>query len=150
MTLTAPVLAPEDLAAIATDVWAAFLSAEGVHALLEGPPGPTYDDTVHATVAVTGAWVGRIALTLPPEAADLAAATMLGVTDAEAADVADAVGELANMVGGNVKSLVPAPSTLGLPSVGRGPVPTHSAETEECAVDLVWLGHPVRVTVWSA
>lgn len=150
MTLTAPVLAPEDLAAIATDVWAAFLSAEGVHALLEGPPGPTYDDTVHATVAVTGAWVGRIALTLPPEAADLAAATMLGVTDAEAADVADAVGELANMVGGNVKSLVPAPSTLGLPSVGRGPVPTHPAETEECAVDLVWLGHPVRVTVWSA
>ena len=37
-----------------------------------------------------------------------------------AEDVADAVGELVNMIGGNVKSLMPGPSTLSLPLVRAG------------------------------
>ena len=35
-------------------------------------------------------------------------------------EVSDALGELTNMVGGNIKSLLPAPSQLSLPSVAAG------------------------------
>ena len=38
-------------------------------------------------------------------------------------DVADALGELANVVGGNVKAVLPGPSVLGLPEVGTAPNP---------------------------
>ena len=43
------------------------------------------------------------------------------VTDAE---VVDALGELTNMIGGNVKSLLPAPSQLSLPMVSDSVWPT--------------------------
>ena len=37
-----------------------------------------------------------------------------------AADVTDAVGELVNIIGGSVKSLMPQPTVLSLPSVRTG------------------------------
>ena len=40
--------------------------------------------------------------------------------EVSADEVADAVGELTNMVGGNIKSLLPEPSLLSLPTVSRG------------------------------
>ena len=36
-------------------------------------------------------------------------------------DIDDALGELANVVGGNVKAVLPGPSALGLPEVGVRP-----------------------------
>lgn len=154
MTLAAPVLAPEDLRTITADVWAAFLRAEGADALGEvatgGEDAETPRDTVHATVAVTGAWRGRVVLALPPAAAERAAVTVLGADLAAAVGVADVVGEVVNMIGGHVKSLVAAPSVLGLPVVARGPLAEVAGEVEECAVDLRWLGHAVRVSVRSS
>ena len=47
-------------------------------------------------------------------------------------DVDDALGELANVVGGNVKAVLPGPSVLGLPEVGTAPAgrpPTSAAST---------------------
>lgn len=151
MTLSTPVLAPEDLAAITADVWAAFLLSADAEPLLPVAPVPLAGDAVHATVQVTGSWTGRIDLALGAASADLATRTLLRLpadVPAQPADVADAVGELANMVGGNVKSLVPAPSSLGLPVVGRGTFPVGGPV--ECAVDLDWAGHVVHVVVRSA
>lgn len=151
MTLTTPVLAAEDLVEITADVWSAFLLAEDDRPLLPTAAGAPAEDAVHATVEVTGSWTGRIDLVLDGPSADRATRTLLRL-DAESpvtpGDVLDAVGELANMVGGNVKSLAPAPSSLGLPSVGRGPLPAGGAV--ECEADLDWAGSVVRVVVRSA
>ena len=40
--------------------------------------------------------------------------------DPDLDDVRDALGELANMLGGNIKALLPAPSQISLPAVAIG------------------------------
>lgn len=139
----------DDLAAIAADVWGAFLLAEDDEVPVRAEPGPGESDLLHAAVEIDGAWTGRVVLTLAPGAAARATRTMLALPDADDVaepDVADAIGELANMVSGHVKSLVPAPSTLGLPRVGTTEVASGPAV---CVVDLDWSGAAVRVGVWT-
>jgi chemotaxis protein CheX len=63
------------------------------------------------------------------------------------ADVADAVGELVNMIGGNVKSLMPGPSALSLPVVAAGRVARSSDSVEVCRLDASWAGDPLLVSV---
>ena len=65
----------------------------------------------------------------------------------EEEDVDDALGELANVVGGNVKAVLPGPSVLGLPETGTTPPPGREADT--CRVDVLWRGEPLTVSVQS-
>lgn len=112
------------VAGITADVWSAFTDLSVVPA---GPPamagGETpCGETAVGTVRVEGAWRGCVTVACPPSLARRAAAAMLA-SPADAlddGDVADALGELTNMIGGNVKSLLPAPSTLCLPTVTLG------------------------------
>jgi hypothetical protein len=55
------------------------------------------------------------------------------------------------MIGGNIKSLLPSGSALGLPMVTHAPLrPTASAVvTEHYRVELTWAGTPIRIRVWS-
>lgn len=73
---------------------------------------------VSACVNISGAWNGSVAMRCDAALATKAAAVMFGLGDAEpsAVDVQDALCELTNMVGGNVKALLPEPSHLSLPS----------------------------------
>ncbi len=62
----------------------------------------------------------------------------------------EAVGELINVVGGNIKGLVPGPSMLSLPSVseeGQRALPQHLELAQE--VRFSWMAEPVVVTVWT-
>ena len=61
-------------------------------------------------------------------------------------DVDDVLRELANILGGNVKSLLPGPSTLGLPQTGTPPRPG----TDVRPVGATWRGHPLTITVQGA
>jgi chemotaxis protein CheX len=45
---------------------------------------------------------------------------MLGREPQGEAELVDAIGEIANMTGGNVKALLPGPSVLSLPEVAAG------------------------------
>ncbi len=63
-------------------------------------------------------------------------------------DVVDALGELANVVGGNVKALLPEHGTLGLPKVADRLPDGHLAAAVQ-RVPLAWRGHPFVVTVWE-
>ena len=58
-------------------------------------------------------------------------------------DIEDGLGELANVVGGNVKAVLPGPSALGLPVVGAAPV----AGSDTCRVDLLWRGRSLTISV---
>ena len=147
---SAPDLGLDAVVQVSTDVWTCFLGAEDeLHQAWE-PRGPVGAGYV-ASVTVSGEWNGHVILELPEDAADRAARAMVGVEDVSPADVTDAVGELVNMIGGNLKGLVPAPSRLGLPLVVRGsgePAPGRDV-LFSCTADLDWVGSAVRVSVWE-
>jgi chemotaxis protein CheX len=138
-----------DIESIAVDVWAAYLPS--IQRPLSATPVPLRQgtDVLRATVSVEGAWNGRITVLLEQVTAAEVAEAMLGAPPEAPEDVADAIGELVNVVGGNVKSLMPSPSALSLPRVGQGPS-TALAEpqtTRSWAVDLAWGDRPLRIAV---
>ena len=147
MSTVAEAPSPADVESIASDVWACAVP-DGV---LPPASGPGPDGLAVGAVAISGAWCGWVTLELPLATAARVTAAMLGQGNRELAreDVDDALGELANMIGGNVKSLVPAPSVLGLPVVvsDLGDV---AVGREVCRAELSRDGAHVRVRVWQA
>lgn len=77
---------------------------------------------VMAVVQITGGWQGAVAVTCARAVAEAITEAMFemdpGTTSAEELD--DAMGEMANMIGGNIKGLMPGPSQLSLPTVAEG------------------------------
>ena len=70
-------------------------------------------------VHITGAWEGSVAIHCPDKLARQWAAIMFGLDEANAQkeEIQDALGELTNMTGGNIKSLLPEPCQLSIPAV---------------------------------
>jgi chemotaxis protein CheX len=138
----------EDLQAIAEQVWASYLDAEGTRPLLVVPPADPPRD-VTASVSVTGAWQGHIVVSCSAPASRSVAGALLGVdlADVTPEDVTDAVGELVNIIGGNVKGLMPEPSALSLPVVLVNGDSGWPSAVEVCQLDGEWLGEPMAVRV---
>ena len=68
---------------------------------------------------------------------------------ADEEDVADAFGEIANVVGGNVKAAAARPvRSLSLPDVGDAPAVRNPADI--CRVDVLWRGEPLSISVQGA
>jgi CheY-specific phosphatase CheX len=85
-------------------------------------PLPGGQQTLSACVHITGAWRGAVALSCDTGLATEAAAAMFGSAGPEQTvqDMQDAVGELVNMIGGNLKALLPETCALSLPAVVQG------------------------------
>lgn len=75
-----------------------------------------------ACVHITGAWTGVVTLACSAPLARRAASAMFesSAEDVSPEEVHDALGELANMVGGNLKGLIPGMAQLSLPTVADG------------------------------
>jgi chemotaxis protein CheX len=75
------------------------------------------DEYLLASVSLSGAWTGRVEVGLSRGLARAAtAAMMMQPEDAlSEADVLDAVREIANMIGGVIKSSLPRPCAMALP-----------------------------------
>jgi hypothetical protein len=133
---------------IAEEAWTALV---GEDELLVPLPGELPADVVSAWVDVVGPWTGSVVLTTGARtAADLTRA-LLGEAAPELLeheDVADAFGEIANVVGGNVKASLPGPSALSLPEVGDGPAVRNPAD--QLRVDVLWRGQPLSISVQGA
>jgi chemotaxis protein CheX len=73
-------------------------------------------------VRIMGDWEGAVTLHCSPVLAIRVASIMFDIPEhcTTFEHVQDALGELVNMVGGNIKSLLPAPNRLSLPSVKIG------------------------------
>lgn len=101
-------------------VWRSMLGleVERIDNDVEPAPGPV----MTASVLITGAFEGGVTLQLPSSAGGSLAALMFGIdeTDVTGEEIVDAVGELANMIGGNIKALVAQPARLSLPTVAEG------------------------------
>lgn len=104
---------------VAETVWESVL---GVNLVPRASVPPAPDRVVSGCVQFTGAWEGAVTIECSAEFARQAAATMFGVEvgTASVADTQDAIGELTNMTGGNVKALLPEPCRLSLPTVVEG------------------------------
>jgi chemotaxis protein CheX len=111
----------ENISTVAGDVWLAVL---GLPLLLSdaGRIDLAPEDTLTGRVEIEGAWHGAILLSCSGHFAKRAASLMFGLdaTDVGSAEVQDALGELANMISGNVKALLPGPCRLSLPTVAPG------------------------------
>jgi hypothetical protein len=133
---------------IAEDTWTALVGEDEVLVPL---PGELPGDVVSSWVDVVGPWTGTVVLTTGREtAADLTRA-LLGEhapTDLEDEDIVDAFGEIANVVGGNVKAALPGPSALSLPDVGAAPAVRNPADL--CRIDVLWRGEPLSISVQGA
>ena len=79
-------------------------------------------DLLLAAVHIAGEWTGSVVLALSEPVARHAASRMLQmpIDDVVDADLKDTASELANMIGGNLKSLLPSPSFLSLPTIVSG------------------------------
>lgn len=149
-TVEVPTL--DDVRAVTEEVWAALAGADDVLVPRAAAPGAPFEaaGVWSAVVTISGGWQGVVTVELEESLARLLTAQMLAVPDGEEvgdSDIADAVGELVNMVGGNVKSLMPGPSSLSLPSVAAGRAVFASDVVEACRVDAAWRGQPARVCV---
>lgn len=71
-------------------------------------------------IVVSGAWQGAVSIGCTANFAEQAAGHIFeGADVVSPEDVRDAIGELANIIGGGVKGLMPAPSRLSLPVVSQ-------------------------------
>jgi chemotaxis protein CheX len=109
----------DSLYGMLVETWSAYLGVTDDEPLARiEDPGPL---NVVASISMTGAWDGHVVVSMSDSAAHAVAAAMLdldvdAVTDA---DILDAAGELVNVVGGQVKSLLPQPCQLSLPMTSR-------------------------------
>ncbi len=151
-TATAAIVTVEEVVDITREVWSSFLGLDLEPLYLDDLP--TTGASMSGVVGISGAWNGSVAVECGVEHAQAAAEAMFAAEAGSLApeEVADAWGELTNMVGGNIKSLFPAPSALSVPTVSAGEA--YRVLVPGAAVlQRVQLAGPdalVRVTVWQA
>jgi chemotaxis protein CheX len=141
-------LDPAILQSIADEVWPTLVGDGEAFVPVPAPPPA---EALSAWVDIVGPWTGSVVLTCAPATAEALAGSVLmtrppTVVDEE--DVADALGELANVLGGNVKSVLPGESRLGLPQVGAAPA--RGRLDDVCALVGQWRGEFLTITVQGA
>lgn len=99
-----------------------FQTMMGIEVRLADSPFPRVGELITAVVSLAGSWKGAVLVECGLEAAFLLTSRMLGVELPTSLndDVRDALGELANMVGGNLKAVLPGGVGLSLPTVVWG------------------------------
>lgn len=107
---------------VVESVWLSTIGLTITPTMNMSPPEEEFGKFLFGQAQITGAYSGVVTITCPQPLARQAMSIMCDVdqdslTDSE---VRDALGEVTNMISGNVKSLLPGPSSLTLPTVGDG------------------------------
>ncbi len=107
-----------EICLITEGVWNDLLGM-GVNHIAEAEAQNGGGKTLTGSVRIKGAWQGEVRLQCSAELARRAAVVMFRVEleKVAPAQVQDAVGELTNMTGGNLKALLPPPCQISLPTV---------------------------------
>jgi CheY-specific phosphatase CheX len=118
-----------------------------------GSSGDDVDTWLESWVDITGPWQGEVVFAVPTTSAPEFAAAMLGTPSSEVTveDSADALCELVNMIGGQVKGTLPTGCRLSLPLVRTAQKREETpAEQDEAAVGVStfdWRGHALRISI---
>lgn len=142
----------EDIFSIAQNVLDTMVNVESFLDSEANPSEP--HKNVTGCIQITGTWQGAVVLQTTDGFARNAAARMLCIEPAEltSADVQDAMAEITNMIGGNIKSQVPGPSCLSLPTVMTGANFDFRLGRSQ-AVNDVTLDverEPLRIVLWES
>lgn len=124
---------------ITNDVWTTFVAEDAVVLPLDVVPPLTASD-VSSRVAIHGDATGSVVVRCDRASATALARRLFDLPEdamPDDDDIVDALGELANIVGGNVKSLSLGQSSLTLPSVGSSADVEHG-DVLVCAAEVVW------------
>lgn len=139
-----------DVEQITRTLWSSLFDLSLTTApVLRFGPGPV----VTGCIQIVGAWRGAVVLRCPlPLARNLADQMFQGESVPTSEEIRDALGELTNVIGGNIKALFPGPSQLSLPTVTIGAdyelgVLESSPLT---AVGFVCDGQPLTVSLLAA
>ncbi len=142
-------VAETDLCQVTESVWETVL---GMHVnVIPREVPPSTASSICGYVRISGAWEGAIALESSPALARRVAAALLGTDPAETTDeeIYDAFGELTNIIGGNIKGMLPGPSKLSVPAI-RNDVRCESVLPGTVALlraDFDCEGEPVRIAL---
>ncbi|WP_432563877.1 chemotaxis protein CheX [Kineococcus sp. SYSU DK003] len=140
----------EALAQIVDQMWASYFA----HTEFLVPAYEPHDiegEILCASVTISGARPGIVTVSVErPLAAPLAGALLQEDGELTDEDVYDSLGEVSNIVGGNIKALVPDAGPLGLPVVSTAK-PLHGASDRLAArLDANWQGQWLTFEVWLA
>jgi len=139
------------ITAIATEVFAAMIDREtGLLTSWSGGP-MTVADPLHAWVDLCTVPVSRLQVTTDAATAADLTRSFLTLGEAEPvveADVVDAFGEIANVLGGNIKALLPEHVALTLPEVSRQS-PSDAGALRLSEARLAWRGRPLAISLWT-
>lgn len=139
--MSTPTLDAETITSVVGEVFVGLFGED------DGRPYPDEHGAalpVTASVRVSGASACVVGVDLGHELVVDAAARLFGIPahDVTEADLRDVAGELANVVGGNVKSMLPGPATLSLPVTA---LDSTGPEPADLSIDLSWRRQPLRV-----
>lgn len=139
-----------EITEITESIWQSVLGVPAHRgASLGTTPGHTH--FLSGGLSITGTWRGVVVVQCPHALGKIIAARMLELRDAEVTeeDIRDAMGELTNMTGGNIKALLPGPSYLGLPVVVDGKHHMISVPDSHMVTQLTFEcgGYPMVVSV---
>jgi chemotaxis protein CheX len=110
----------EDVRALTADVCQTLLGFDVQPAGGEAAAVAEGSRLLRGRIVVSGAWHGAVSIGCTASFAEEAAVHIFEGADAVSPDdVRDALGELANIIGGGVKGLMPSPSRLSLPVVSH-------------------------------
>jgi CheY-specific phosphatase CheX len=138
----------EQVLTIADELFTAMITGEPGSVRVHGGP-VELGDPVHAWVDVSGGFAARAMLSTEATTASDLARLLLGMTPDETVsweDLVDAFGEMANVVGGNVKSMLPEQGVLSLPQVSHD-FPGGTGDLHR--VDLDWAGKALVISIWN-
>lgn len=136
----------EDLEQLLNQVWESLTEVPSPLAFRTGPMHTAPDEViVQAQTRMDGTWTGDVTVSAAQPVAEAIARQMMAMTPDEAldpCDVDDAMGEIANIIGGNLKSLLASVVRLSLPMVRR---------TDSSQLSTTMAGAPVYegVALWD-
>ncbi len=141
-----------ELGQLISSIWWTMLGME----VEPVPPGGATGEKVVALtgrIPISGGWEGAVVVTCPEPLARHMAARIFGLPHHETSleQIRDALREVVNMIGGNLKVLLPGPSFLGLPTVSwkTGPVPPSAADRLLLQADYQCQGMQFLVSLWE-
>lgn len=115
-------VAEQDIVRLIDEIWLTTLGM-ATHQVDVTDAAKTGDGvTLDGLINITGDFQATVALQVPRALASRVASAMfrLGERTPRAEDMQDAIGELTNMLGGNLKAMLPGSCQLSLPAVVEG------------------------------
>lgn len=136
------------------EVWSSMLGLDLQSATDAPLPMTAGQPRWSGCIALSGDIRGAVTVSCLEPMARQAAASMFGMDldEASATEIQDAIGELANMVGGQTKTILGGTCTLGLPVVIEGEMFAATVPNSHPVMTLHFHcdGHPVEVAVVGA